>query len=204
MKKTDGQFFVFTMHERYLAMAFKAYSKYLELDKELKKYRNHQDYLGFAMILEPQKSDQLTITVIFSALCLEAFINHYAISNLKRPYFDNYIERLRINQKWMIVPQLVTGKSFKMESHEMAKLKSLFKMRDSLVHYKTCTFENLDQFIKDNKKKHFVTPDKAKFALSAVPAIIKGLHKLDPKVELDWITIEALVKRIYPGYRGAK
>ncbi|OGC96292.1 MAG: hypothetical protein A2W25_03995 [candidate division Zixibacteria bacterium RBG_16_53_22] len=178
------------MHQAYLTIAANAYLKYTLINKQTAyyKYANTLDSLRMHLFFAHQRREQLIISIIFSALCLEAFINHYAISNFDKSYFNNYIESLPIKKKWMIIPKLITGKSFKMGSQEMTKLKSLFDMRDKLVHYKTIFYKSFDHYkSSDTEATRIVSAIKAKNALLAVSSCIKGLKKLDPEVDSAWI-----------------
>lgn len=192
MENADKPFFVHTMHEKYLEIAADAYIKYFNLDKQSKSINYNdggdgKEALLKALNLVSQMQKHVTISIIFSALCLEAFINYYAINNLKRPYFNKYIESLPIGKKWMIVPKLINGKSFEMGSHEMAELKYLFDERDNLVHFKTMIYNTVEQFMKENPKGHSVkTMEKTKRALLAVGCVLDGLKKLDPEVDISW------------------
>jgi len=77
-----------------------------------------------------------TVSVIFSALTAEAFINHYGITKTSRNYF-NYLDKLNLVDKWIIVPKVVIGNSIEPGSHSIQCLKKLVSLRNSLVHYKT-------------------------------------------------------------------
>jgi hypothetical protein len=189
MKNTDNPYYPQTMHEAYLGIAADSYLNYTKLNNKQKYYSPKSlDSIGMYLFLARQMREQLTISIIFSALCLEAFINHYAISNFDRPYFDKYIESLSISKKCMIVPKLITGNSFKTGSQEMTKLKNLFDMRNKLVHFKTILHKSYEDYKKiDTEETRIVSASKAKNALLTVSSVVKGLKKLDPKVDSTWI-----------------
>lgn len=49
------------------------------------------------------------ISIIHSAMCLEAFINDYCVIKKSNKYFKNNIEKLDLRAKWIVVPKLITN-----------------------------------------------------------------------------------------------
>jgi hypothetical protein len=74
--------------------------------------------------------------VIFAAFFLEAWIYEYTVKKLSKSFFDNHIDKLRPASKWVIVTRLVTGRNFPTDSQAFEHLKSLYKVRNDLVHPK--------------------------------------------------------------------
>lgn len=67
---------------------------------------------------EPEDADfqdtapgQATITVVFSTIALESFIHSYAARKLGEGYTDKHVEKMNLHTKWLLVPQLATGKA---------------------------------------------------------------------------------------------
>lgn len=71
---------------------------------------------------------------MFSALSAEAFINYYEVNKISANYFKNYLDKLDVISKWIIIPKLVTGNSIDTGSHSVQKLNSLISLRNKLVH----------------------------------------------------------------------
>jgi len=125
------------------------------------------------------------VSVVFSALTLEAFINDYGISNFSKTFFDTYLDRLSPTAKWMIIPRLKTGKQLDPQRPPIHKLSSLFKQRDKLVHHKTVTKPVSEVFNKDwLDEKH------SKESLSIVQLLVKELAEIDQTVDVSWLEIE--------------
>lgn len=78
-----------------------------------------------------------TTTVVFAALCLEAFIYDYAARCFSNSYVDNYLDKLNLVAKWVVIPKLVLGKEFPRDSQAFECLVKLKKARDTLVHAKS-------------------------------------------------------------------
>jgi hypothetical protein len=76
-------------------------------------------------------------TVVFGAMCLEAFIYDYAAHNISDRYTKKYLDKLDLVSKWVVIPKLVTGKEFPRQSQAFRLLKQLVKARNDLVHYKS-------------------------------------------------------------------
>jgi len=73
----------------------------------------------------------------FGAMCLEAFIYDYAAHNFSNTYVDKYLDKLDLIGKWVIIPQLVTGKKFPRECQAFEHLALLIRERNHLVHFKS-------------------------------------------------------------------
>ncbi len=129
--------------------------------------------------------------MIFSALTLEALINDYAISNFSRKYFDNYLDRLSVQGKWLVIPQLVTGKAMSTDGQMFQRLTELFHLRNMLVHFKRGK-----KLTKDLGEKDQMTKKHAADAIRTVREAVAQLKKLDGKIDARWLaaTEEALAE----------
>ncbi len=73
--------------------------------------------------------------LIFSSFALESYINGYGVRRLTSSYYKEYLEKLSLESKWIIVPRLVTGRSiYGSEGHRLLKI--LIKVRNGLAHDK--------------------------------------------------------------------
>ena len=95
-----------------------------------------KDFPRIKSLLESQE-EHLVKAVIFGAMCLEAFIYDYAAHNFTDTYVKNYLDKLDVVSKWVVVVRLVTGKDFPKESKAFAGLKELIKKRNDFVHSKS-------------------------------------------------------------------
>jgi len=77
------------------------------------------------------------VSVIFSALALEAFINYYGIDRFSRGFFDTHLDSLNTVSKWLILPKLTVGRQLSTDGQPYELLIGLFRLRNKLVHYKT-------------------------------------------------------------------
>jgi len=76
------------------------------------------------------------ISIIFCALAAEAIINEYATLNLPREYYNNYLSKLSLLSKWVVIPRIVTGKGILPTCSAIKDLDRLIKLRNHLVHDK--------------------------------------------------------------------
>lgn len=77
------------------------------------------------------------ITIVFSAMALEAYIYDYGARNTSGNFINRYIDKLDILSKWVIIPQLVTSKKFPTDSKGFQLLKELISNRNHFIHYKS-------------------------------------------------------------------
>ena len=52
------------------------------------------------------------VTVVFSAMAVEAYIYDYAARNLSDSFVKKYLDKLDLVSKWVVIPLIVTGKEF--------------------------------------------------------------------------------------------
>jgi len=76
-------------------------------------------------------------TIVFGAMCLEAFIYDYAAHNVSDTYAKRYLDKLDLVSKWVVIPKLVTGKNFPTDGQAFERLKKLATARNELLHHKS-------------------------------------------------------------------
>lgn len=128
------------------------------------------------------------VAVVFSALTLESFINHYG----QRLDPDVFRALDRSNaEKWSLFPLLLSGKRMESGSAAMNGVVSVFRLRDKLVHDKPHSvtldpMKGLDGF------KVFPIDDATRTdPIKHVQEALKALKALDPRVEIAWAMEEA-------------
>lgn len=84
---------------------------------------------------------EATITVVFSTIALECFIHNYAARKLGEGYTDKHIEKMKLHTKWLVVPQLATGKVIPSDHRGIELLQQLITARNSIVHLKAKNIE---------------------------------------------------------------
>lgn len=133
--------------------------------------------------LNPADEERLAVvTVIFSALALEALINDYAISNSSKTHFENYLDISSTPAKWVIFPWLFVGKHLDTDRQTFERLKNLFRLRNRFVHFKRSKEPQPDRGEKDRITKHH-----AARAVHTVRMAVAQLKRLDPRVSTLWL-----------------
>jgi hypothetical protein len=115
-----------------------------EVERELIKIYPYAGAIGastyeyFEDLLREHEAS-IPITIVFSAMALEAFIYDYAISSkaISKSFMDVYLDKLTPQAKYLIIPKLVTGKQFPEQSKAFSMLKKLFSTRNTLIHSKS-------------------------------------------------------------------
>ena len=123
------------------------------------------------------------VSVVFSALTLEAFINNYGLEHFSRNYFDKHLDKLPAVSKWIVIPKLAIGKEIDSDSRSYEQLKRLFKRRDRLVHYKTKKKKLSEMHGGDV----WVTEEQGAEAVQTVRSVLGELSRIDDKVSADWL-----------------
>lgn len=123
------------------------------------------------------------VVVVFSALTLEAFINHYGIERFSAGFFDDHLDRLGPVSKWVVIPRLTVGRELDRGGESFTLLTQLFRLRNKLVHYKMRKKKIRDL----REEEDWVTEMHAEEAVRAVEAAIRDLKAIDASVDAEWL-----------------
>jgi len=125
---------------------------------------------------------------IFCNICLEAYINTYAGDRLSELIWER-LERIRLEDKWIIVPKLILDKTFETDKEPYKSLKWLVDQRNFIVHYKgkfsKLEIDRLGTF-NDRVFKEF-TLESAEKAFQLIKDMIKTLHSFDGSIDPKWL-----------------
>ena len=181
----------FTYYEDFFHVAIDTYKEIIKLEKEhselqegLSELKKSSEHLTNKLAEKNDRIGRLAlIVVIFCATSLEAYINHYAISNLSKSYLKTYLDKLDLLSKWVVIPRLTTGTQLDAGSSALQDLSWLITLRNKLVHYKSRKIE-----IDDIKETDFLWGDDAKRAIETVKNLAQELKKIDDDIYIDWTT----------------
>ena len=181
----------FDYYEDFFHVAVDTNKEIVKLEKELNQLQvntNKSDKASddFADKVA-EKNDRIgrlaLIVVIFCATSLEAYINHYAISNLSKNYLKTYLDKLDLLSKWIVIPRIITGTQLDAGSKALQELSWLITLRNKLVHYKSRKIE-----ITDIKETDFLRGNDAKRAIQTVKNLAQELKKIDADIYVEWTT----------------
>jgi len=142
--------------------------------------REHETALAGAIDLNLINNSALTLLI--SALGLEAHINAYGIRHLGKEYFDT-IDRLSPPYKFRLVSDLLSNQKNWLPNHLFADLKLLFRIRDRLVHFKPL---EADGAIQGAVRRTFFISRKELGVLCFERTVLK-LQELAPADDVSWL-----------------
>lgn len=181
--------FPWTHHLDYFKIVRDNHSRIQELQREHDEYQRNikgRKTSNADVAFLESKNDAIgelaLVVVVFSAFTLEAFINHYGIGRLSRNYFSNYLDKLDLLAKWIVIPRVVTGKKLDPGSQAIQDLSWLVALRNRLAHFKSkmVTVEEIDE-------SYFLWHEDAQRAVNTVKGVVSLLKRIDAKVETEWI-----------------
>lgn len=184
-----------TYHQKYCFIAQDSYLKVLKLTDEISKtegsFRDRkklsEEEERLVLGKWGTRNDYIVLTIVFSALSLEACINNYAIERLSKSYLKNYLDKLDLVSKWIIIPRIVTGQQLDPGSEPIQNLRWLVNQRNNLVHFKTKKVKS-GQF----EASHFLWPVQAEKALDTVRIVVVALKGIDKTLNVDWLPSDNL------------
>jgi hypothetical protein len=128
------------------------------------------------------------IIIVLCALAVEGYIYDYAARNLS-DNFANDIDKLDAVSKWLVIPQLITGKKFPKNGKAYKLLKQLVNDRNYLAHPKSAPYLSFNEKNKDwevsgkvQRMREFSSSlfDKAQNAINALDELALAIENLDP------------------------
>ncbi|MBE8997716.1 MULTISPECIES: hypothetical protein [unclassified Nostoc] len=196
----------FTNHERYFEIAREHLQKSQETDFDLNEKLgvNSSTYQGKS--LKPEDAAYLLqslqlinksniITVVFSALVAESFINYYAISKGKD---EVYLRKFKTNKnlglgetvvKWINIPHDINGNfALTTDSAEVHNLQKLFDDRNKLAHHKA-SIQNIASLDWSNiQDPNSITLLAAQNANQSLVTCIEALKRVDQSIDINWLS----------------
>lgn len=143
---------------------------------------NKKEEIDYICIQSAEIQRCSMITVVFCIMTLESFINEYAIVNLSKSYFKNYLDKLDLKAKWIIIPKLITGNQIDTGSEAFELFLKTLKIRHKIVHDKTKIINVSKPFEYD-----WIFEEDAEISINAVKEMFAELKKIDPEVDIEWL-----------------
>ncbi|MFK3976760.1 hypothetical protein [Shewanella vesiculosa] len=192
-----------TLHGIYFNIAQEEYIKCLDVeDTDISGMHE-----GEKMELSYKSTGHAIKAIVFSSMCVESAINNYAGTQLGDNYYDNHLNNLDVLSKWVVIPDLVCGKSIDKSGPAYNSLKKLIKARNKLVHNKSKEYNptdpNLYKHLEKSEvdfKNDFENSLKALYLLRMEMDFVLGqahnpIGTLDPA--FTWFEIPEQVKDIF-------
>lgn len=130
----------------------------------------------------------ITEAVVFSALCVEAFINYYITRKKSVGFLGHYLDKLTTDQKWYLIPPLLNnGRSLEPGKEPLQGLNRLVKIRNRIVHAKPSSQKISGPFIKTEGRFGGPSLEEARKGIATVRALVKRLATIDPIVDTAWL-----------------
>lgn len=141
-------------------------------------------------ITEAELAKSSITVIVFSAMAVEAYIFDYAARHLGDKFVRDHLDKLDTLSKWIIVPELITGKEMSHNENWQGQLKKLIKVRNSVAHYKSSEPPALDS----NAEKYFeklqaeseTLRESAQQAITLLKTLADKIIELDPE-ETPWV-----------------
>lgn len=130
------QKFAWTHHEDYFRLASQSWRRIDQLKREhdglqakLGRDRKSDDDIVNQLAAKNDAIGELALVVIiFCAFTLEAYVNEYTINRLSKNYLKNYVDKLDLIAKWVVIPRLVNGKQLDPGSRPLQDLAWLVEL----------------------------------------------------------------------------
>lgn len=157
------------------------------LKKQISKLKREDERLELRHQISAQETEIAKtsfVIIIFSNITIESYIYDYAARNLGDAFVKSHLDKLDLLSKWIIFPELITGKGLNRSQQWFSSLKKLVNTRNKITHSKT------QEVSIENIKKTFVNSDDiiktALQSVSLLQILADKISELDPD-ETPWV-----------------
>ena len=163
-----------------------------ELRRQLAKVDPDYDHdIREELFTSEEKMDKfMVVVIVFSVIAIEAYIYDYAARHFSDSFVKNYIDKLDLISKWVIVPRFVTVKGLPREHKWFELIKDLVRERNSIVHSKSSQLpgrpEMAKSFIAKLQKENIQRFQSTRQAIQLLDELIIEMSSLDAE-EAFWI-----------------
>jgi hypothetical protein len=175
-----------TIAREHLSSIEQLINDYTQAWDKLQKATSEEDKLEKAvevMTLGLDIEKKSLIVITFSAMAIEAYIYDYALEHFSANFTEKFLDKLDTVSKWVIIPQLVTGKEFPRDGQAFQLLKELVVERNKIIHHKSVVFPEdtlmQQERMLEIRDKRSELPDKARKAIKTLDILADEIHKLD-------------------------
>jgi len=122
-------------------------------------------------------------------MAVEAYIHDYAARHLGDTFVKDHLDKLDTLSKWVIIPELVTGK--KMPRHENWRelLTKLIKTRNSIIHHKSsdpAAAGDAKKYLKKLSDESDILFETARQSITLLGVLADKIIEIDPE-ESPWV-----------------
>ncbi len=164
-----------------------------KLEKEISKTNGEaqtRSLLEEIQSLENTLIEQTFITIVFSAMAVEAYIYDYAARHLSDAFTRDHLDKLDTVSKWVIIPALVTGNELPGRESWLGPLKDLIKTRNSIIHHKSseppARSQQAKTYLEKLAKSEKSILDTAKQSITLLDLLADKISDIDPE-ETPWV-----------------
>ena len=130
------------------------------------------------------------ITIVFSAMVIEAYIYDYAARHLGDAFVKDHLDKLDMLSKWIIIPKLITGNELSRHQKWYTLLKNLIKTRNSVIHHKSSEppaspFE-IEKYLNKLSESEGSIHEVAKQSIILLDILADKIIEIDPE-ETPWV-----------------
>lgn len=169
--------------KEYLNRFEKLHSEILPLRKKIEEPHFANKDLFKVCNLESERDKYSVISIVFAAMCLEAFIYDYAASATSDSYVKKYLDKLDLVSKWIVIPRIITGKEIPRGSKALQMLSKLVAARNSLIHFKSKSSTWDDYFERSEEERQSKIVEDTRNSYPTIGMLMEELRKIDPTLD---------------------
>ena len=152
---------------------------------EAEKMRVFKMFLASQKHHGKKKSNAIIETIVFSALSLEAVINHISKCNLSA-FYQKAFDKLELAAKWVVIPHQAFGKGIDPGNDLIHRIDRIQKQRNFLVHARSINWNCESQSSgEDAPSKYRIGVAKGEMAVQTCLDALDEVRKLDPKFDAE-------------------
>jgi len=145
---------------------------------------------GKIQLLENELAEASLIVVVFSAMAIEAYIYDYAARHLGDTFVKDHLDKLDTLSKWIIIPDLITGREVPRHGNWRELLTKLIKVRNSIIHHKSsdpsAASRDTKKYLKKLSDESELIYETARQSITLLGVLADKIIEIDPE-ETPWV-----------------
>jgi len=138
---------------------------------------------------EKELAKSAVTIIVFSTMAIEAYIYDYASRHLGDNFVKDHLDKLDTLSKWVIIPELITGKEMPRHENWNELLARMIKTRNLIIHHKSSdpsAVRDTGKYLKKMSDESDLIYETARQSVTLLGMLADKIIEMDPE-ETPWV-----------------
>jgi hypothetical protein len=138
---------------------------------------------------EKELAKSAVTVIVFSAMAIEAYTYDYASRHLGDNFVKDHLDKLDTLSKWVIIPELITGREMPRHENWHELLARMIKTRNLIIHHKSSdpsAVRDTGKYLKKMSDESDLIYETARQSVTLLSMLADKIIEMDPE-ETPWV-----------------